>query len=426
MNKTRGTIVVLAVAVMALVISMVVQHGVTSRRDRDVENLTKELKETKATLDAERRRGARLDRRLKDVFRTARASSRNGQASEAVADALVDNYHAIAERSRSSASSADRDFAQFIATHGLASDVPEQDKQVLLAGVQSQEDPNRKIAAASFQDVDTALRTLLDAVERDPDNLSAWAALARRALSAPESSETFDKAVTELVALDPNNAYPHHLQAICSWKNGDLAAAYEAITAASTCDRYDDYQIEQIAYRDALLRDSGYPDGLSRHLAIHGVWSNQSRLSDRRGLATSLDQFAAELHAQGKTDLAVPVYQAVSQYASQLVGDSWTIIDELSALAIKQKALQGLFESQNSLDQNEQAAVTKRSLSEVEDRMARIRAVTSRMSTSAEAFTRAIAESDADLAAYYDNVLKYGEARAVEMALSNVQPEGGP
>ena len=134
-------------------------------------------------------------------------------------------------------------------------------------------------------------------------------------------------------------------------------------------------------------------------------------------LARSLTGFADSMQKDGKPDLASSAYQTLAQYGSQLVGQSWTLIDELAALSLKKKALEGLLGAQKSLGQDARVAVMQFSLREIDDRLKWLQEVTSRMSVSGEAYIQAVAKSDADLAGYYDNVLKYGEAKAVEMAL---------
>jgi tetratricopeptide (TPR) repeat protein len=417
MKKQLGALV-LILTVLALLVVVVGQNTTSARLKEEIVELDKELTEAKGGLKKERERNGRLKRTLKDSYRAARSKGVDGQPSAAVAGALADGYHATAKSMRSKAAGGAKDYAEFLTKHGLAAELPQDEREALLAAVGNDQSPNRMVAIASFQDADAALKTLSDAVERDPDNVAAWAALARQALVTPGAGDTFTDAITELIALDPNNAYPYQLQAIQASKAGDLSAAYEAISAAALCDRSDDYQIEQIAYREALLADAGYSSGLARHLAIQGAWSQAlTTIGDQNTLATSLAGFADSMLEDGESDLASSAYEALAQYASQRVGQSWTLVDELAAIAAKKKALEGLLVAQQSLGQDSRVAVTQFSLAEIEDRLKWIREITTCMSVETEAYTQAITQSDSDLAAYYDNVLKYGEAKAVEMAL---------
>jgi tetratricopeptide (TPR) repeat protein len=420
MKKQLGALV-LVLTVLALLFVVVRQNKTGACLKEDIARLNKELTDAKGGLTKERERNGRLERTLKDSYRAARSKGVDGQPSAAVAGALADGYHATAAGMRSKAAGGAKDYAEFLTKHGLAAELPPDERETLLAAVGNDQSPNRMVAVASFQDADAALKTLSAAVERDPDNVAAWAALARQALVTSGAGDTFAKAIAELMARDPNNAYPYQLQAIQASKAGNLSAAYDALSAAALCDRSDDYRIEQIAYREALLADSGYSSGLARHLAIQGVWSQAlTTAGDQRSLARSLAGFADNMQKDGKPDLASSAYEALAQYSSQLVGQSWTIIDELAALSLKKKALDNLVVAQKALGQDARVAITQFSLREIDDRLIWLQEVTSRMSNSGEAYAQAIAKSDADLAAYYDNVVKYGEARAVEMALRSL------
>lgn len=316
-----------------------------------------------------------------------RAQGVAGRPSPVVADALVASYHATAKSARSNSL--------------------------------GDQNPNSLVAAASFQDAEAALKTLLLAVERDPANLPAWAALARQALVTSGAGDVFAKAIAELKARDPDNAYPYQLEAIQASKAGDLLAAYKAIAAAAQCSRSDDYRLDQIAYRETFLEDSGHSSGQARQLAIQGVWSQTATLSDQLALANSLAGFADKMQAEGRAEVAAATYQAIDQYASQLVGQSWTLMDEIAALTMKKNALQGL---QGTLVQDAtEVSNVQRSLSETNDRLSWLREVSAWISTSSETFQRAVSQSDAELATYYDNVLKYGEANAVEMVFRTFQ-----
>jgi len=420
MKKQLGTLV-LALAVLALFFVVVRQNKTGARLKVEIARLNKELTDAKGGLTKERERNGRLERTLKDSYRAARSKGVDGQPSAAVAGALVDGYHATAKSMRSKAAGGTKDYAEFLTKHGLAAELPPDERAALLAAVGNDQNPDRMVAVASFQDADTALKTLSTAVERDPDNVAAWAALARQALVTSGAGDTFTKAIAELIARDPNNAYPYQLRAIQASKAGDLSAAYETLSAAALCDRSDDYRIEQIAYREALLADSGYSSGLARHLAIQGVWSQAlTTAGDQMTLARSLTGFADSMQKDGKPDLASSAYQTLAQYSSQLVGQSWTFTDELVGLALKKKALCGLLVAQKSLGQDARVAITQFSLREIDDRLAWLRDVASRMSSLGEGYLQAVAKSDADIAAHYDNVVKYGEARAVEMALRSL------
>lgn len=340
-----------------------------------------------ARLEGERERRQRLERQLRVSHHVMRTQGVAGRPSPVVADALVGSYHATAKNARSNS--------------------------------QGDQNPNSLVAAASFQDAEAALKTLLLAVERDPSNLPAWAALARQALVTSGAGDVFAKAIAELKARDPDNAYPYQLEASQASKAGDLLAAYQAITAAAQCNRSDDYRLDQIAYREAFLEDAGHSSGQARQLAIQGVWSQTETLSDQCALAKSLTGFADKVKAEGRTEVAAATYQAIDQYASQLVGQSWTLMDEIAALTMKKNALQGL---QGALGQDAaEVSNVQRSLSETNDRLSWLRDVSAWMSTSSETFQRAVSKSDSELATYYDNVLKYGEANAVEMVLRTLQ-----
>jgi hypothetical protein len=340
-----------------------------------------------ANLNAERERRQRLERQLRSSHHAMRVQGVVGRPSPVVADALVGSYHATAKRVRSNSL--------------------------------GDQNPNSLVAAASFQDAATALKTLLSAVERDPGNLPAWAALARQALVTSGAGDVFVKAIAELKARDPDNAYPYQLEAIQASKVGDLLAAYKAITAAAQCNWSDDYRLDQIAYREAFLEDSGHSSGQARQLAIQGVWSQTATLSDQLALANSLTGFADKVKAEGRAEVAAATYLAIDQYASQLVGQSWTLMGEIVAHTMKKNALQGL---QGALGQDATAVSNvQRSLSETNDRLSWLREISAWMSTSSETFQRAVSKSDAELATYYDNVLKYGEANAVEMVLRTLQ-----
>jgi len=417
MTKQLGALV-LVLTVLALLFVVVRQNKTGARLKEEIAKLNKELTVVQGGLKTERERKGRLERTLKDSYRAARSKGVDGQPSAAVAGALADSYHATAKSMQSKTMGVEKGYAEFLAEHGLAAELPPDEREALLAAVDNDKNPNRMVAAASFQDAAAAIKTLSSAVERDPANLAAWAALARKALATSGFGDTFAKAIAELIARDPNNAYPYQLQAIQASKAGDLSAAYEALSAAALCDRSDDYRIENIAYREALLADAGYSSGLARHLAIQGVWSQAlTTVGDQKTLATSLAGFADTMQKDGKSDLASSTYEALAQYGSQLVGQSSTLIDELAALGMKKTALQGLLVAQKSMGQDARVAVTQFSLGEIEDRLKWIRDVASRMSVSTEAYVHVVARSDADLATYYDNVLKYGEAKAVEMTL---------
>jgi tetratricopeptide (TPR) repeat protein len=387
----------------------------------EIATLSEELTQAQGGLKKERERSGRLERTLKDSYRAARSKGVDGQPSAAVAGAFADGYHATARSMQSKAVGGAKGLADFLAKHGLVAELPADERDALLAAVGNDENPNRMIAVASFQDAEAAIKSLSAAVERDPDNLAAWAALARQALMNQGSDGTFVKAITELMARDPNNAYPYQLHAIQASKAGDLSAAYEALSAAALCDRSDDYRIEQIACREALLADSGYSSGLARSLAIQGVWSQAlTTYGDQRTLAKSLGQFADSLQKDGKFEQASSVYEALAQYSSQLVGQSWTISDELMGLGIKKKALDGLLVAQKSLGQDRRVAITQFSRGEIDARLKWLQDIASQMAASTEAYTHAITQSDSDLAVYYDSILKYGEAKAKEMALRSL------
>ena len=301
-----------------------------------------------ANLNAERERRQRLERQLRSSHHAMRVQGVVGRPSPVVADALVGSYHATAKRVRSNSL--------------------------------GDQNPNSLVAAASFQDAATALKTLLSAVERDPGNLPAWAALARQALVTSGAGDVFVKAIAELKARDPDNAYPYQLEAIQASKVGDLLAAYKAITAAAQCNWSDDYRLDQIAYREAFLEDSGHSSGQARQLAIQGVWSQTATLSDQLALANSLTGFADKVKAEGRAEVAAATYLAIDQYASQLVGQSWTLMGEIVAHTMKKNALQGL---QGALGQDATAVSNvQRSLSETNDRLSWLREISAWMSTS--------------------------------------------
>ena len=409
MKKQLGALV-LVLTVLTLLFVVVRQNKSGARLKEEIARLNKELAEAKG--------GLKKEWTIKDSYRAARSKGMDGQPSEAVAGALADGYHATAKGMRSKAAGGEKDYAEFLAKHGLAAELPPDEREALLAAVGNDQSPNRMVAVASFQDADAALKTLSVAVERDPANVAAWAALARQTLVTPGAGDTLAKAIAELIARDPNNAYPYQLQAIQASKAGNLSAANEALSAAALCDRSDDYQIEQIAYREALLADSGYSSGLARHLATQGVWLQASTMIANKGaLATSLAGFADSMQKDGKSDLASSAYEALAKYASQWVGQSRTAVDEINALGAKKKALEGLLVAQQSLGQNARVAVTQFSLKEIKDRRKWILDINGRISDTLEAYTQATAKSDDALAAHYDNVLKYGEAKASEMAL---------
>ncbi|MEI8122367.1 MAG: hypothetical protein WCI20_09965 [bacterium] len=420
MKKQLGALV-LVLTVLALLFVVVRQNKTGARLKEEIAKLHKELTEVKGGLKTERERNGRLERTLKNSYRAARSKGVDGQPSAAVAGALTDSYHATAKSMQSKTVGVEKGYAEFLAKHGLAAELPPDEREALLAAVDNDKNPNRMVAAASFQDAVAAIKTLSAAVERDPANLAAWAALARQALVTPGAGDAFTKAIVELIARDPNNAYPYQLQAIQASKAGNLPAAYESLSAAALCDRSDDYRIEQIAYREALLADSGYSSGLARHLAIQGIWSQALTTDgDQMTLARSLTGFADSMQKDGKPDLASSAYQTLAQYGSQLVGQNWTFTDELVGLALKKKALYGLLVAQKSLGQDARVAITQFSLREIDDRLEWLRDVASRMSALGEGYLQTVAKSDADIAAHYDNVLKYGEAKAVEMAIRSL------
>lgn len=141
-------------------------------------------------------------------------------------------------------------------------------------------------------------------------------------------------------SVDPNNALPYYLEADILFRNGDPAAALEALRQAQQLAAANVYALEGANARQEALTAAGMPTETARLLAALTAGNNEYNFLYT--LTNDLLEYGRSYAEQNSLTEARQVYEAVGQLGEQVASGATFSLVESAGLYAQQQSLLGL------------------------------------------------------------------------------------
>jgi tetratricopeptide (TPR) repeat protein len=197
-----------------------------------------------------------------------------------------------------------------------------------------------EVAASEALPLDEAIAVLEQAVSEYPEDLTARFALAKAYSERDGMEGQALQAWNSLAQLDPSNSTPYMEMAALLFEQGDVENARALLLHAGTLERADVYTSGSARYRrDALVATGMEEDTAS---LVSALTAGSNEYDYLYALGNSLLAEGDYYNAQGQTDVARSIYEAVFGFGEQLESSSDYSLTQLAGLDLQRSATQVL------------------------------------------------------------------------------------